>query len=382
MIKKEHFFRPLGSTGRWHFDITHWILVLTIFIVTALLVVGSAPHIVFLRVLAMPAPGILYALSVPLIYITFLHMTGRKAPFRLSSTAKGEKVRPGIYYLIEDIVAVNAGGGRPFREGLAARYEASPIFQKMLRDQSLFWSIPAFLVAVGCTVVVCIHKVPNNVGYGIGKSFSRSVIECSSQLTTFTGWGVPFFWALIWAAITVPWVRHVMHKETVTWEEDNQGIVPSTKMTPGDIPVNGHALDGSATENGDIEKEGEGTVPQLQTPEPHHHPAHTTNNANERTTSDHSSGATAVAADSAPAVTSDHPEQIEKPSTDDPAVTSPVGEAKDGQLPPQSPTEQPKLEKMASEDIGPTDVVSGSREPGFATAPTSPLEGEGVSKEL
>jgi hypothetical protein len=34
------------------------------------------------------------------------------------------------------------------------------------------------------------------------------------------GWGVPFLWAGIWAAITVPWVRSVMAKERKSWEED------------------------------------------------------------------------------------------------------------------------------------------------------------------
>lgn len=169
LIKKEHFFRPLGVNSRWTFDLTHWILVCTIASVTALLIVGSAPHIVFLRVLSMPGPAILYALAIPLFTLTMMHMAGARAPFQLSSTPKGGKVLPGVYYLIEDIIAVNAGGGRPFREGLAARYDSSPIFRKMLRDQSLFWSIPALIIAAVCTVVVCIHAVPNNVGYGIGE---------------------------------------------------------------------------------------------------------------------------------------------------------------------------------------------------------------------
>ena len=168
LIKKENFFRPLGSDYRWGFDFTHWILVAAIASVTAFLVVGSAPHIVFLRVLSMPAPAILYSLSIPILTATIYHIAGYKAPFRLSSTPKGDKVRPGVYYIIEDIIAVNAGGGRPFREGLAARYEASPIFRKMLRDQSLFWSIPALILAIACTVVIIVHSVPDPVAYGIG----------------------------------------------------------------------------------------------------------------------------------------------------------------------------------------------------------------------
>lgn len=170
LIKKENFFKPLGANERWAFDITNWILVLTIATVTSLLIVGAAPHIVFLRVLSMPGPAILYCLAGPIFLISLYSARGWKAPFRISSTAKGEKVLPGIYYIAEDIVAVNAGGGRPFREGWAARYNASPIFRKMIRDQSWFWSIPGLVVAVACTVVICIHPVPKAAAYGIGKS--------------------------------------------------------------------------------------------------------------------------------------------------------------------------------------------------------------------
>ncbi|KAL3421191.1 hypothetical protein PVAG01_07636 [Phlyctema vagabunda] len=215
LIKKEHFYKPLGANQRWAFDITNWILVLTIATVTAILIVGAAPHDVFLRVLSMPGPAILYCICGPIFLLSLYHICGWKAPFRISSTEKGKPVMPGIYYIVEDIVGVNAGGGRPFREGWAARYHASPIFRKMLRDQSWFWSISGLLVAGACTVVVVINPVPEPVAYGIG-------------------WGVPFLWAGIWAAITVPWVRAVMHKETVSWEEET-GMMES-RMTKTIVP--------------------------------------------------------------------------------------------------------------------------------------------------
>ena len=144
-----------------------------------------------------------------------------------------------------------------------------------------------------------------------------------------------------------------MHKETVTWEEDNEGLVPSTKMTPGALPVNGHALDGTTPDNRDIEKDPQGTVPTLKTPDPQHAHDHAALNAKEGTISEDSSGATAVAVNGAAAVHLDHP--------------SAVADAKDVELPPQSPTEQPKLEKLASEGIEPTDVVSELEGAGFTT---------------
>ena len=66
LILKQRFFKPLGVDKRWAFDITNWILVLLIAAVTAVLIVGAAPHIVFLRVLSMPGPTILYCLAGPI----------------------------------------------------------------------------------------------------------------------------------------------------------------------------------------------------------------------------------------------------------------------------------------------------------------------------
>lgn len=45
------------------------------------------------------------------------------------------------------------------------------------------------------------------------------------------GWGVPFVWAGIWAAITVPWVRSVMAKEKKSWEEDSAIVAEVKKET-------------------------------------------------------------------------------------------------------------------------------------------------------
>ena len=92
LIKKERFFRPLGTDSRWSFDILTWILALAIGVVTVLFIVGGAPHIVFLRVLSMPGPAILYCLGGSVALLTLYHKMGWKAPFRISSTAKGEKV--------------------------------------------------------------------------------------------------------------------------------------------------------------------------------------------------------------------------------------------------------------------------------------------------
>lgn len=93
LLKKEHFYRPLGTKNRWCCDMLTWASSLAIFVLTTLFIVGSAPHDTWLRVVAMAAPSILWTLGGVLLAITLLHRYSIPAPFRISSTAKGEKVR-------------------------------------------------------------------------------------------------------------------------------------------------------------------------------------------------------------------------------------------------------------------------------------------------
>lgn len=167
--KHERFYRPLGATIWKQLDILTYISILTIFVVTALFIIGGAPHIVWLRVLCMPAPAILYCLGGSCALLTLYHKMGWKAPFRISSTEKGQPVKPGAYYFAEDTIAVNVGAGRPYREALAARYEASPKFRELMYAESLFWSIPALVLAIPLTIISVVPSVPAPYAYGVGK---------------------------------------------------------------------------------------------------------------------------------------------------------------------------------------------------------------------
>ena len=168
LIKKEDFFRPLGSKSRWAFDYLHWLSVFSIASVTALLIIGSAPHIVWLRILSLPGPALLLCLGGGIMFVTTLSLLNKPAPFRLSSTSKGEKVLPGVLYIVEDVIAVNANAGRPYREAIHARYNASPRFRRMMMNQSLFWGIPSILIGLALIVVCCVHEVKKEIAYGLG----------------------------------------------------------------------------------------------------------------------------------------------------------------------------------------------------------------------
>lgn len=227
LMKKERFYRPLGTNSRWCFDYLNWTSTIAIFVVTALFIVGSAPHEVWLRVLCMPMPAMLYALAILTFTPTLYCRQGWKAPFRLSSTGKGEPVKPAVYYFIEDTVAVNANAGRPYREALAARYDASPRFREMLYTQSMFWSIPAFILAIPLTIIAVIPPVPPQVAYAFCKFTSWSIIVQSTN--TPTGWAIPFIWAAIWGLISLWWCKKQMIRERVEWEHTNPPLAHKIK---------------------------------------------------------------------------------------------------------------------------------------------------------
>ena len=196
LTKKEDFFRPLGATSRWSFDFTHYLATFSIGAVTAFLIIGSAPHIVWLRILSLPGPALLICIGGGIFYVTALSALGHPAPHRISSTGKGEKVFPGVFYIVEDVIAVNANAGRPYREALHARYNASPRFQKMMLRQSWFWSIPSIIIAFVLIVLICVHEVDKNVAYGIGRL--RPFVQHPLPLLTyhqagaFPSSGLPF----------------------------------------------------------------------------------------------------------------------------------------------------------------------------------------------
>lgn len=79
----------------------------------------------------------------------------------------------------------------------------------MLYEQSLFWSIPALILALILTIIAVIPWVPENWSYGV----------C---------WVAPFVWAFIWGIITIRWCKARMVRERLEWES---GEVPGKNLS-------------------------------------------------------------------------------------------------------------------------------------------------------
>ncbi|KAI5282481.1 hypothetical protein KEM54_002712 [Ascosphaera aggregata] len=157
----------------------------------------------------MPLPTVLYYFGFVYLTLDILRAYGFKAPFRISSTPKGSVMPTALYPLIEDIVAVDGGGGQMYRQALRSRYLASPMFRQMLFEMNCFWAGGAIGSATLSTILV--FTLPPDAAYAVG-------------------WSLPFVWAAIWTAITIPWVQWFLRREKKAWSQltaENRDVLGS-----------------------------------------------------------------------------------------------------------------------------------------------------------
>lgn len=102
----------------------------------------------------MPLPTVLFYFGGVHLTLDFLRARGFQAPFRISSTPQGSVMPTALYVLIEDIVAVDGGGGQKYRRALRDRYLASPYFRQMLFEMNCFWGGGSIIAAAIATALV------------------------------------------------------------------------------------------------------------------------------------------------------------------------------------------------------------------------------------
>lgn len=102
----------------------------------------------------MVLPTVMFYFGIVHLSLDILRMAGYKAPFRISSTPKGSPMPTALYALIEDVVAVDGGGGQIYRYALRTRYLSSPYFRRMLFEMNCFWSGGSIICAAAITAVI------------------------------------------------------------------------------------------------------------------------------------------------------------------------------------------------------------------------------------
>ncbi|KAH8705256.1 hypothetical protein BGW36DRAFT_263589, partial [Talaromyces proteolyticus] len=218
LMRKDSRARPLNARKSWldFFQINFTFVWL---ILAVELIVGTVNPDPYLRLLAMPLPTVMFYFGAVHLTLDVLRMTGFKAPFRISSTPQGSVMPTALYVLVEDIVAVDGGGGQKFRYALRTRYLSSPYFRRMLFEMNCFWAGGSLIAAAAITAII--FTTTEDVAYTLG-------------------WSLPFAWAALWILITFPWVQAELRREKETWNRvphyggerfaDDITVNPRTRM--------------------------------------------------------------------------------------------------------------------------------------------------------
>jgi len=196
LCRNDSTCRPVGSKRAW-LDAFEWGYAFCILAVTAQTIPAVDADSPILPLFAMITSTVLFIMSTILISTFILYHARVKMPFRVSSLPAGHIAHPAVFTIIEDVVAVDGGGGIQYREELIARYDASPLFRRMLNHLDAFWGFGALLVST--LVTVLLWTIPAAIGYWIG-------------------WSVPFLWAGLWSFLTIRYVQSCLIEERNAWQ--------------------------------------------------------------------------------------------------------------------------------------------------------------------
>ncbi|KAL4939931.1 hypothetical protein BDV06DRAFT_230732 [Aspergillus oleicola] len=190
LFRKDSRTRPLNARKSWiNFTIVWLILAVE-------LITGTVPEEPYVRLVAMVLPTVMFYFGAVYLTLDILRACGFRAPFRISSTPKGAVMPVALYVMIEDVVAVDGGGGQMYRYALRTRYLSSPYFRRMLVQMNFFWAGGAMIWAAAITAII--FTTPQDAAFAVG-------------------WGAPFVWAILWALITIPWVQSDLRREKEAW---------------------------------------------------------------------------------------------------------------------------------------------------------------------
>ncbi|KAN0106849.1 hypothetical protein V8E51_009725 [Hyaloscypha variabilis] len=188
LFKYPEIYAPLGQQRKWGFDFLFWwYLVAT--------VIGIVPYVMSTSLdepilwLFLFTPGFLAVFASATAAVSLVPF---RLPFRVSSDGKGERCKPFTYYVIEDFVAVDADQRRGYREELRERWNASPVFRRLLWEVNLWWTVGGGVYTGGLAGIT--WGCDFNTAYGLS-------------------FGVLFIWIGVWAAVTWWWVRRKLRIE-------------------------------------------------------------------------------------------------------------------------------------------------------------------------
>ncbi|KAL9067282.1 MAG: hypothetical protein Q9161_006981 [Pseudevernia consocians] len=195
LAKRSSTCRPLGSTGAWTLDYFDWNFAFGFVVVSVVIAIGISRNPSSVKITSLPLSILILMVSGQLVALIPLRAMGLRAPFRFSSVAKGEALRPGVYVIAEDVVAVDGEQGDVFRAQWNARYESSAPFRTLLARLDWLWGVSGVVLA-GAVIGVIFGVKQDAVGWAVG-------------------WSVPWIWAASMMLVTIE-----MTKSTCRLEND------------------------------------------------------------------------------------------------------------------------------------------------------------------
>jgi hypothetical protein len=114
----------------------------------------------------------------------------------MSSTPKGALWRPALLTILEDTGAIEARGELAHREAVMKRYDASPLFRRMVLRLTWFWGMSLMIIAIVTTILIV--ALEERVAFGVG-------------------WGLPYIWSAMFGLWTVRFVKRSLKGERIAW---------------------------------------------------------------------------------------------------------------------------------------------------------------------
>jgi hypothetical protein len=189
LIRFSPEYRPLNSP-RHALDIFQWGYFLALIVISALITSALARedkdrdgHDFQIRLISLPAAVLMYLVATLTLLSLALNRLELKLPFRFGSLDAGNVVRPAIFYIVEDVVAVDGEGGIEYRKAFVARYDSSPVFRKMIWDLSVVWMLYFYVFAILFTVLVFV--LPVAAVYAVGWAGPFPLAGLMAIWTTF-----------------------------------------------------------------------------------------------------------------------------------------------------------------------------------------------------
>ena len=207
LIRSSSEYRPLNSP-RYGLDIFQWGYFAALITIAALITSTLArdnmdqdDHDFQIRLISLPTAVLMYLVATLTLLSLVLNRLELKLPFRFGSLDAGNVLRPAVYYIVEDVVAVDGGGGVEYRKAFVERYDSSQIFRKMIWDLSVVWMLYFYVFAALFTVLV--FTLPKAAVYAVG-------------------WAGPFPLAGLLTIWTIFYVKSQLRKEKERLLEDER----------------------------------------------------------------------------------------------------------------------------------------------------------------